>query len=62
MATKYDDEFYDHIEWKENQHGNSRPYYQPTDKNTGRFVSYKSADPFYNDSYPDDDSDDILNE
>ena len=62
MATKYDDDFYDQYEWKEIQRDNSPPYDQLTDKSTGRFVPNNLADRYSNDLYPNDDSDDILNE
>lgn len=55
MTTKYDDEHNDQIVWKLNEHGNSGPYWQATDKDTGKFVKNEIADPFHNDYYPDDD-------
>ena len=56
MATKHD--VYDNFEWVENQHGNTRPYPQLRNKDTGIFVPNKQGDPFHNDLYPDDDHDD----
>ena len=58
MATRYDDDFYDQYEWVENQHGNSRPYWQLRDKTTGIFIKNELADPFHNYFDPDDPYDD----